>query len=146
VVDDSQLFSQEEAEAFEEVGVGPDFLGGIGPGPGHPGFLYLRPGPAAVAAAIEDVRSWGHDPARYRIVEWEGSRRDIERVIRPVAGNMQSVDHGRILLWFALHPTGPAVVELSADAAPSAGRVAQAFGDRVLTVVGHLALPRLDER
>jgi hypothetical protein len=57
---------------------------------------------------------------------------------------MQSVEHGRILLWFALRPTGPAVVELSADAAPSAGRVAHGFGDRVLTVVGHLALPRLD--
>jgi hypothetical protein len=145
VLDPGQLCSPEEAAAFPDVGVGPEFLGGVGPGVDHPGFLYLRPGAEAIAAAVDAVHGWGHDPAFYRVVEWTGSHSDIESAVRPVASNMQRPDHGRILIWFALRPGGPAVVELSADAGPSAGRIAAAFGDQVLTVVGHLALPLLSD-
>jgi hypothetical protein len=148
-LDESQFFSLEDPQGFEELILGaPECFGGIGPGPGHPGFVYLDAARASDEQTVYWLRQGGIDPHDVRVIEWDGPRKQIESSVRPVPSNMQSTrsgqtQHGNVVMWFALRPGGPAVVELSEGAAPIAGDIAAAWGPGVLTIVGHLALPRL---
>ena len=143
------FWSVAESQSFEELIVeAPECFGGIGPGPGHPGFVYLDRARTSDEQTVYWLRHGGIDPHDVRVVEWEGRGEEIESSVRPVPSNMQSTRrgdtvHGQVVMWYALRPGGPAVVELSAEAEPIAGELAAAWGAGVLTIVGHLALPRL---
>ena len=134
--EDVGFWSLEESQAFEELIVeAPECFGGIGPGLGHPGFVYLDRARTSDQQTVYWLRHGGIDPHDVRVVEWDGRQEEIEASVRPVPSNMQSTRrgdtvHGRVVMWFALRPGGPAVVELSAEAEPIAGDLAGRVGCR----------------